>query len=73
MSQTVQLKRKNAEEHLVQLKKKVTLAVKTPGLEGQRARVALALDISVSMRKCSNKALSRKFANAYWLWSEIRR
>lgn len=51
MSQTVQLKRKNAEEHLVQLKKKVTLAVKHAGLESQRARVALALDISVSMRK----------------------
>lgn len=51
MSQMVQLKRKKAEEHLVHLKKKVTLAVKNAGLEGQRVRVALALDISVSMRK----------------------
>lgn len=46
----VQLKRK-AQENFVQLKRKVTLAVKRVGLEGQRARVALALDISVSMRR----------------------
>lgn len=47
----VQLKRKKAQENFVQLKRKVTLAVKRVGLEGQRARVALALDISVSMRR----------------------
>jgi len=46
----VQLKRK-AQENFVQLKRKVTLAVKRVGLEGQQARVALALDISVSMRR----------------------
>jgi hypothetical protein len=47
----VQLKRKKAQENFVQLKRKVTLAVKRVGLEGQQARVALALDISVSMRR----------------------
>jgi len=46
----VQLKRK-AQDNFVRLKRKVTLAVKKAGLEGQCARVALAIDISVSMRR----------------------
>lgn len=50
-----ELKAKSPEEiradtRFVELKKKATLAVKKVGLEGQQARVALALDVSGSMQ-----------------------
>ena len=50
----VQLKRK-AQDNFVQLKRKVDFAVKMANLEGQRARVALVLDISGSMREMFKK------------------
>jgi hypothetical protein len=45
-----ELQRKG-EQQFFELKRKVTNAVQQLGLEGQKAQVALALDISASMSK----------------------
>ena len=54
-AEDVQLKRKEAQDNFVQLKRKVDFAVKMAKLEGQRARVALVIDISASMRDMFKK------------------
>jgi len=46
----MELSKQKAQEHFELLKKKSEIAVKNAGLGQQKARVALALDISVSMR-----------------------
>ena len=54
-AEDVQLKRKEAQDNFVQLKRKVDFAVRMAKLEGQRARVALVIDISASMRDMFKK------------------
>lgn len=54
-----ELKQKS-QQQFIALKRKVTDTVKTLGLEGQRAQVALALDISASMMDLFNRGVIQK-------------
>jgi hypothetical protein len=49
--------RKKAEENLIDLSKKATISLSKKGLGGQRARVALCLDISASMHILYKKGI----------------
>ena len=49
-----------ADNHLFELKKKATLAVKNAGLEGQKAVISMALDISGSMQDTFKKGVVQR-------------